>query len=59
MLVLLPGGGGLRADSLFFDKKIKIGYRFPQWISVPYFLPAEPLGNAGAAIKLFEGKFYL
>lgn len=23
----------------------------------PYFLPAEPLGNAGAAIKLFEGSF--
>lgn len=22
-----------------------------------FFLPAEPLGNAGAAIKLFEGKF--
>ena len=36
---------------------IKQGYRFPQWISVPYFLPAELLGNAGAAIKLFEGSF--
>lgn len=35
---------------------IKQGYRFPRRISVPYlFLPAEPLGNAGAAIKLFEG----
>lgn len=37
---------------------IKQGYRFPRRISVPYlFLPAEPLGNAGAAIKLFEGSF--
>lgn len=24
-----------------------------------FFLPAEPLGNAGAAIKLFEGKVHL
>lgn len=37
---------------------IKQGYRFPRRISVPYlFFASGSAGNAGAAIKLFEGSF--
>lgn len=35
---------------------IKQGYRFPRRISVPYFFASGAAGNAGAAIKLFEGR---
>lgn len=36
---------------------IKQGSDFLDGFLYPIFLPAEPLGNAGAAIKLFEGSF--
>ena len=48
-------GSWLNAGSLFFYKT-RVQISSTDFCTL-FFLPAEPLGNAGAAIKLFEGSF--
>lgn len=56
MLVLLPGGWPTGWLPIFLTRKWGKDTDFYVEFQHP-FLPAEPLGNAGAAIKLFEGSF--
>ena len=41
----------------YFFYKTRVQISSMDFCTLSFFLPAEPLGNAGAAIKLFEGSF--